>query len=71
MLQIVGNYWGKEKKYEMVAGKSIDWPGPNAPKDIPPCGFDGSKCKDGPLTRLPFSSLSLMYLYIFEVESKK
>lgn len=46
-LQIVGNYWGKEKRFEKVKGKEIDWPGPVPPKDIPPCGFDGSKCKDG------------------------
>ncbi len=46
-MQVVGNYYGAEKRYEAVQNVAIDWPGPTPPKDVPECGFDGSLCGEG------------------------
>lgn len=45
-LQEVGEYLGAHKNFTLLRGKRIHWPrnsGP--PKDLPTCGFDGSKCR--------------------------
>ncbi|XP_013783431.2 atrial natriuretic peptide receptor 1-like, partial [Limulus polyphemus] len=46
--QVVANYYGVTKQFERVPGKKIHWAGgrEDPPPDIPPCGFDGTKCSN-------------------------
>ena len=58
LLQVVANYFGKDKEYKAVPGKHISWAGgrTSAPPDTPKCGFDRSKCP-------PDSKYYIIYLY--------
>lgn len=41
-IQAVLRYYGATKEY--VNLRSIHWPNGKKPVDVPPCGFDGSRC---------------------------
>ncbi|KAL3231292.1 hypothetical protein MRX96_023340 [Rhipicephalus microplus] len=45
---VVANYFGVNKSFSDVPGRTIHWPGGKRvpPPDTPRCGFDGSKCSD-------------------------
>ncbi|XP_077525158.1 atrial natriuretic peptide receptor 1-like [Amblyomma americanum] len=51
--QVVANYFGVNKSFSDVPGRSIHWPGGKRvpPPDTPRCGFDGSKCPDEELPK--------------------
>jgi len=43
--EVVANYYGNIKEYEVVQGRSIHWPHRDkAPRDTPECGYDNSGC---------------------------
>ncbi|XP_059149224.1 atrial natriuretic peptide receptor 1-like [Physella acuta] len=44
--EVVGNYFGTHKKFELLPNKTIHWAGGRLapPPDTPICGFDGSRC---------------------------
>lgn len=46
---VVAHYYGNQQVYKLVPGKQIDWYNENnqPPPDIPLCGFDYSRCKQG------------------------
>ncbi|CAN7983100.1 unnamed protein product, partial [Ixodes hexagonus] len=51
--QVVANYFGVNRSFSDVPGRSIHWPGGKRlpPPDTPRCGFDGSKCPDEELPK--------------------
>ncbi|KAH8023144.1 hypothetical protein HPB51_011258 [Rhipicephalus microplus] len=53
LYQVVANYFGVNKSFSDVPGRTIHWPGGKRvpPPDTPRCGFDGSKCSDEELPK--------------------
>ncbi|XP_061462231.1 atrial natriuretic peptide receptor 1 [Rhineura floridana] len=59
--EIVASYNGITKKFELVPGKDIHWPGNAVPRDVPFCGFENSNlaCQKASFSLLEILSLTM------------